>query len=229
MNNGNCSNCKAYNKSAFGNCEVSFITKNISDHNISLTFQKGQDIYLENSLVKGVFCLKKGKVKVYKTCDGRCLTIGLATDGDLLGFTSLFDGGKYINSARCLEDSVICFIPEKNFKKLLSINTDLLLELLKRSSVENYRLSNIISSLKCKNTLGRVAITLSDIAEKFGTDENGFFTLTLTRRDISEMSGTTTESAIRILNDLKKENVISFQNNRIKILDSVKLRKYHSN
>ncbi|MGZ4042150.1 MAG: helix-turn-helix domain-containing protein, partial [Bacteroidia bacterium] len=62
--------------------------------------------------------------------------------------------------------------------------------------------------------------------EKYGLDENKCLNITLTRKEISELAGTTTESAIRILNDLKKEKAIVFYNNRIRIQDMNKLLRY---
>jgi CRP/FNR family transcriptional regulator len=77
--------------------------------------------------------------------------------------------------------------------------------------------------LKCKNTMGRIACAISEVAKKYGFDEYRCINVRMTRKDISELSGTTTESAIRILNELKREKVINFINGRICILDQERL------
>jgi len=81
--------------------------------------------------------------------------------------------------------------------------------------------------LKCANMLSRVAGALLEIAGKFGLDNNKFLNVNLTRKEIAEISGTTTESVIRILNQLKREKNIDLIEGKIKILDSKKLQRNH--
>ncbi len=226
---GDCQTCRSFLKSAFCSEKASTIANVLSGHLLSISFKKGQDIYKEGTLGKGVFCIQKGKIKIYKICEGRNLVTDLATDGDLIGYANIMNEGVCINSAKCIEDSQICFIPEKAFKILLESKSALIADLLKRSCRETAQLSTIITALKCMNTEGRIACALTTIEKKFGVDKAGCLDVNLTRKDISEISGTTTESAIRILNSFKKDQSIAFQNNRIKIIDKNKLKLYLSN
>lgn len=223
---GDCLKCKSFSKSGFACLDTDIVSKAIVGNSISINFMKGQDIYLEDTLSKGVYCIQSGKVKIYKKCMDRNITIGLAQNSDLIGYQALFNGNQFTNSARCLEDSQICFIPRKAFMDVLMSNSELMLFLLKTTCSENHKLSNYLRDLKCKNTLSRIAYALVYIADAFGFDDDKCIDVTITRKDISELSGTTTESAIRILNDLKREKVISFFGNRIRILDADKLRGY---
>lgn len=223
---GDCHTCKSFSKSAFSCLSKDFVSKSITANSVSLSFKKGQDIYIENTLSKGVYCIQSGKVKIYKGCAERNMTIGLAGNSDLIGYQTIFNGDNFTNSAKCLEDSQICFIPKKNFLNIITSNSEMQMQLIKRCCIDNYKLSNILRDLKCKNTLSRIATALLALGEKFGFDENKCLNVTLTRKDISEISGTTTESAIRILNDLKREKVLVFYNNRIRIQDTNKLLRY---
>jgi CRP-like cAMP-binding protein len=53
---------------------------------------------------------------------------------------------------------------------------------------------------------------------KFGT------TLSLTREELAELAGTTTETAIRVLSKLKAAGIISSTRGRIVILNQAKLQ-----
>lgn len=223
---GNCLQCRSFPKSSFSCLTNEAVSKGIIPHSVSLSFKKGQDIYLEDALSKGVFCVQSGKIKVYKKCSERNLILTLAGNSDLLGFQSLFTNDKYTNSACCLEDSQVCFIPKKDFKTLLNESPELMMNLIKQMSQENQEMSNLIRELKCKNTIGRIASALTKIIGKFGLDENKCLNISMTRKEISELSGTTTESAIRILNDMRRDKVVSFIGNRIKVLDMDKLNRY---
>ena len=226
-NLGDCLHCKSFSKSIFSCLEKNKVTKLITPNVISINYKKGQEVYTEGSVAKGVFCIQSGNVKVYKNCNGRNLTINLYDNSELIGYTGLFNGGTYINSARCIEDSQICFISKKNFLAILEENPEVQLNLLKQSCRENYRLSNILRDVKCKSMLSRVSNTLFEMNKKFGTDENKCLKVNLTRKEIAEISGTTSESVIRILNQLKKEKAISLHEGRIKIIDLNKLQKLY--
>lgn len=221
----NCLSCASFSKSALVCLDRLTINGSIVPNSVPMSYKKGQEVFKEGSPVKGVFCIQEGKIKIYKGCDARNLTIGLAGNSDTLGYTSLFNGGTYLNSARCIEDSDLCFIPKKVFLNLITNNNELLIELLKRSSLENYRMSNLLRDLKCKNMLSRVSGALLEIANKFGLDNNKFLNLTLSRKEIGDISGTTTESVIRILNQLKKEGIIDLVGRKIKIKDHLKLQR----
>jgi CRP/FNR family transcriptional regulator len=202
------------------------VSKALSSHSISINYKKGQEIFLEDTPAKGVYCIQTGKAKLFKKCLERNLTIGLMGNGDLMGYGALFTGGDYTHSAKCLEDSQICFIPKKTFLSVITSNSENLLGLVEKSCMENHKMSNMLRDLKCKNTLSRVVCAIMLLTEKYGYDENRCLNISLTRKEISELAGTTTESAIRILNDLKKEKLIQFYNNRIRILDMSRFLRY---
>ncbi|MFL5752946.1 MAG: Crp/Fnr family transcriptional regulator [Bacteroidia bacterium] len=223
---GDCLKCRSFSKSIFGGLEGSVVSAKVSCNSVSINFKKGQDIYQEGEPARGVFCIQQGKVKLYKKCADRNLITGLAGNSDFLGYQSLFNGAGYIQSAKCLEDSRICFIPRKVFMELASSQQEMVTAMLRLSCSENKKLSEILRDLKCKNMLSRVAMALIAVGEKFGYDDNKCLDITLTRKDISELSGTTTASAIRILNDLKREKVISFCGKRVRIHDATRLLRY---
>lgn len=224
--NGICQNCKSYTKSSFACIDAQHTTKVFSGRTLSINYKRGQDIFTEGAPVKGVFCVQHGKIKVYKACEQRNLITELAGDGDLIGYSSLFSGAKYIHSARCLEDSYVCFIPQKVFTDALETQPRIVTELLKRSSYQARMNAEFVKSLKCRNTMNRIACALMEISKKFGLDDGKCINVKLTRKDISELSGTTTESAIRILNEFRKEKVITLVNGRIKILDNDRLMQF---
>jgi len=55
--------------------------------------------------------------------------------------------------------------------------------------------------------------------KNFGTDEDGYIAMTLTREDIANIVGTAKEACIRTLSSYKKEGWISTDGKRIKIED----------
>ncbi|MBS7321704.1 MAG: winged helix-turn-helix domain-containing protein, partial [Myroides sp.] len=75
-----------------------------------------------------------------------------------------------------------------------------------------------------KTVKERLAISLLEILNTAGTDNEGYLNLQLTREEIASMVGTATESCIRLLAELKKENLIDLKGKKIKILQLNELR-----
>jgi CRP/FNR family transcriptional regulator, polysaccharide utilization system transcription regulator len=223
---GDCNTCKSFPESSFSCMNRDTVSKSIIGSSVSINYRKGQEVFLEDTISKGVFCIQSGKVKMYKKCLDRNLTICLGGNSDLIGYGSLFNGGRYTHSAKCLENSQICFIPKKIFLNLVASDHLLLMRLMEQSCIENSKISNMLRDLKCKNTLSRMVCAIVNITEKYGLDENKCLNITLTRKEISELAGTTTESAIRILNELRREKLIVFDNSRIRVQDLNKLLRY---
>ena len=70
----------------------------------------------------------------------------------------------------------------------------------------------------------RVAEALLMLKEVYGFEEdNKTLSVILTREDIGNLVGTTTETAIRILSDFKEENIIVFDKKKIVIQNLPKL------
>jgi CRP-like cAMP-binding protein len=63
------------------------------------------------------------------------------------------------------------------------------------------------------------------IEDNFGNDDDGFLSIVLSREDYASIVGTATESAIRILSQFKKNNLISTSGKRIKIEDHSDLKR----
>jgi len=65
----------------------------------------------------------------------------------------------------------------------------------------------------------RLAETLLSLEEIFGVDNEDCIDVILTREEIANTIGTATESAIRLLSNLKKDGVIDLLGKKIKILN----------
>jgi CRP-like cAMP-binding protein len=70
-----------------------------------------------------------------------------------------------------------------------------------------------------KSVKRRMAEILMYSHDNFGTDNEGYLSIVLSREDYASIVGTATESAIRILSQFKKEGLISTTGKRIKIDD----------
>lgn len=179
----------------------------------------------EGSRPQGVYCLHTGKVKVYKVgTEGKEQITRFATKGDLIGYRSILSDEPVSASISALEDTHACYIPKSSFFDVIAENPKFSLNILKLSCHELGEAGKMIASLAQKTVRERLAEILLILRTTFGEDSEGFVDIKLTREEIANMVGTATESAIRLLSELKDEGLIETQGRRIKIVDRSALR-----
>ncbi|MCB0300073.1 MAG: cyclic nucleotide-binding domain-containing protein, partial [Calditrichaeota bacterium] len=131
-----CKDCNAQTCSIFNVLSCDEQDK-ISDNKGGNFYKRGQHIFFEGTRPSGVFCIHKGKVKIYKIDHtGNEQIVRLAKDGDILGYRSVVSNELYASFAAALEDSLICFIPRSVFLELLTSNGQLSMQMMIRLSKE---------------------------------------------------------------------------------------------
>lgn len=188
-------------------------------------YKKGQILFSEGGRPQGVFCINKGKIKVYKLGqDGKQMIVYICSGGDLLGYNAVVSDDVYAMTAEVLEDSTICFIPRSDFKRGLETSINLKNELLRVVTQQESILTNRITSLAQKTVRERLAATLLHLQELYGMQEEVSDGINLSREDLANMVGTATESLIRLLHDLKDEGLVEINGRKVKVLRPDKLR-----
>jgi CRP/FNR family transcriptional regulator len=200
----------------------------ISEAKSCYTYKKGQTIFFEESRPLGLFCVNKGKIKIYKTgIDGKEQIIHFGQGGDFLGYRALIADEKYSVSATALEETTACFIPRDSFIEMLDNNPKLSRTLLKSLCHEIGIANERIQSMAQKNVRERLADTLLLLHHTFNehNDENTLIDITLPREDIANIVGTATETLIRLLSEFKNDGLVKFEGKKIRLLDIAKLER----
>ena len=198
--------------------------KSIEKLMIDKTYKKGQNIFLEGSFPAGIFYLKEGMVKKYKTDhNGKEHILYLCSTGELLGYSALLCNETYPDSASTIEASKLGFIPKDAFLRILSQSGELMMSLLSSLSHEFSVLVNSVTVFANMSVRERLALTLLILSEKFKKKESSDAEIILSRVDLANMVGTAVETLVRLLHDLKKEKVIETNGKTIKILKTKEL------
>lgn len=187
--------------------------------------KKGEPLFDEGEHINGMFCIKSGVCKVSKISDnGREQIINLVKRGDFIGERSLMNDEVANLKATALNDMEICFIPRDEVVKGLNSNRSFTMSILKGMADSLKKTDNTIVEMAQKTVKQRLAHTLLYLDESFGIKENGAINIQLTREDIANIIGTATESAIRLLSEFKKKNLISLNGKEIVITDKDSLK-----
>jgi CRP-like cAMP-binding protein len=193
-----------------------------------MEIKKGKIIYKEGSYSKGAYILRKGKVKIYRTNgEGKEQIAYIYRKGEIMGYRPLLCDEVHPVSAAALEDCVISFIPKRFFLHALDESPVLARRLLTNLSHEFTVWVNKLSVFAQQPVKERVALSLLIINEKYKKGEKSSLpvVINLSRDDIANYVGTTTETLVRVLRYLKDEKIISSSGRRITVLKPKELEK----
>lgn len=201
----------------------------LNEQKNTLFYKKGQFIYEEGHKSLGVFCIREGKIKVFKnTQEGKEHITRVVLPGELLGLKALLSGNDHSVSASALEDSVVCFISKMDFFQLMikypEFTRSLILMLSKLLEEAEMRMI----SLAYKPVRERLAETLLFLFDSFYPNPDKtvkeYLNLNLTRTDLANIIGTAPETVIRLLSDFKDERLIAIKGRKIFLLDPAGLK-----
>lgn len=219
-----CTHCNAKVHSIFHTLDLDQL-KELNEHKSCAIYKKGQYIFTENGIPQGLYCVNFGKVKLTTIgVDGKEQILRLSREGDVLGYRSLISNERYHCSAIALDNCSICIIDKTYFHELIKSNSKLLFEIVKKMSNDLKMAEEHIVSLSQKNVRERMAEALLFIKTVYGFAEDGkTINVSLTREEIADYVGTSTESAIRLLSEFNQDKLIELSGRKIQILNLPKL------
>ncbi|MBT3964184.1 MAG: Crp/Fnr family transcriptional regulator [Flavobacteriales bacterium] len=215
-----CTECQGCKKTDSLFCDLSVQELDIfSEKKADNFYKKGEVIFQEGSRGRGIYCVYKGKVKVYKIGDeAKERIVRFVKDGDVLGYRSLLSDEPYCATATVIEDSIICYVPKSKFMEVLKNNQNLAYKTIQMLSKDLKESERKIVHLHQKPVIERIAEALLILKEKFGiSNETNTLDVVLTRREIGDLAGVTTETTIRTLSFLNKEGVLNLNGKRIEL------------
>lgn len=224
--NAQCHFCNVRSRSVFNVLDQDQASA-MNTHKSCAVFKKGQYIFNENGLPSGLFCVNNGKIKLSTIgFDGKEQILRLANSGDVLGYRALLSNERYHCSAIAIEDSSICVIEKQYFYDTVSENKKLMFEILRKISQDLKVAEEHIVSLSQKNVRERMAEALLFLKATYGFEEDQkTLNVTLSREEIADYVGTSTESAIRLLSEFNHDKIVELKGKKIKLLDVTKLIK----
>lgn len=205
------------------NDEKRRITDSFTIHN----FSKNQIIYAENEEPEFLWCLLKGKVKLYKDgVGGRCQILRLIRPVQYFGYRAYFAEETYNSTAAAFEPSVLGSVPMSVVEEMIDNNRKLAWFFIHELSRNLGGSDTKIVNLTQKHIRGRLAEALLVLLDSYGFEEDGqTLRIYMAREDLANLSNMTTSNAIRTLSGFVAEKIIIVDGRRIKILKESQLRK----
>lgn len=196
----------------------------IDDHSVSLSFKKGETVCKQGAFASHIFFLEEGLVKVYLEERNNNLILTLSTNHSLLGLPSVFEGNnKLPYSISTYTNSTIRMIDIQIFKQLLSQNATFAYRIINILNENTAQIYGRFFSLTQKQLHGRLADILLCMATRIF--KNRSFELPLSRADLGDLTGMSTESVIRMMKEFKDDGLIDMQCKSIVLLDLERLER----
>jgi CRP-like cAMP-binding protein len=178
----------------------------------AVVFEKGAFVFKEGDTANFWYTVYDGLVQVFKTSgSGKNVTFTIATRGDTLTASAL-SMENYFVSTQAMNDVTVLKIGRKEFLHFLNTHNSVAMAIITLMSHRLNREYERIVDIVGEEVELRLVHSLCLLAGKFGP------TLSLTRQELANFAGTTTETTIRVLSRLKKRGVISGSASRGEII-----------
>lgn len=185
-------------------------------------FEKGQTIFEEGAPSDAFYTIASGRVKIFKTlASGKDVILEVFGSGDPLGAVAAYDGRPFPASAVALEDTVCVLIPRPAFFRLLEEHPSLVRGLMLGMTIRLVELTNRLAEISGTRIEPRFARLFLKLAAGQGRAERGgtFIPLALSRQELADMTGTTIETAIRIMSRWGKDEIVKTDKDGFVLLD----------
>ena len=185
-------------------------------------YERGELIFSEGDPSDAFMVIVDGRVKVFKsTPAGKEIILEIFGAGDPLGAVAVYEGAPFMASAVALEPSQVLSIEQRAFFRLLEDDPALVRGLLSGLTIRLAELTRRLAEMSGARVEARFARLFLKLCDQIGRAERGgtFVPMALARQELADLTGTTIETAIRIMSRWQKEDVMHTEKDGFVILN----------
>ena len=198
--------------------------KLLDANSVIIKYKKKESICKQGSFVSHVMFMERGLAKVYLDNGTNSLVLKIIPDGNLLGLASVSEEqNTFQYSAMAYIDSEIRQIDIHVFRQLLKQNADFAKEIIDILSANSLQVYGRFFCLTHKQAYGRLADILLCLSDRIFKQAE--FELPLSRKDLAELSGMSSETVIRMLKKFNEDGLIRMEGKNLKIVDHKRLQR----
>lgn len=196
----------------------------IEKNSVKIKYKKGEIICKQGGFVSQVILMKKGLAKVYVDDGAHSLLLRIIPNGSFIGLSAVSEEySTFPYSAKTYIDSEIMQIDVNIFKQVILRNATFAKEIINILSANSVQIYGRFFCLTHKQAYGRLADIILCLADRIFKQEN--FNLPLSRKDIAELAGMSSETVVRMLKKFNEEGLIKMEGKRLEVLDFDRLQR----
>lgn len=190
----------------------------IRNSKTQVLFRKGDTLTKQGTFASYILFLINGVVKLYiEGDDNRSFNIRIIQPGEFIGLSSVFSKNIYTYTTSALTNCQVLLIKKESLETVLRGNGSFSFSLIQRYCNQNADLHDVMQNQFFKQMNGRLAGTLLYL-NSLKENQPNIFQL-LTRKELADFAGISTESTVKLLKTFEKEGLIRLQEKDIIILD----------
>lgn len=168
-----------------------------------------------------LFLLREGVLKIaVANNEGREVIKHLVKAGDFFGEVAMLNAPEHASDyAVALEDSVVSFLEVEKVRQWMQTHPPLRTDLFRQVSRRIRKAEDRLLAVLFKDAGTRVCDFLSHFASEFGrrTDQGYEIKNYLTHDDIAKLTDTSRQTVSSVLNDLREQKLIEYNNEVVRI------------
>lgn len=184
-------------------------------------------LFMGGDAARWFYVVKSGHVKIVRhSRKGKDVVLELLGPGEVFGGVAVIEKRPYPAAAQATEPTVVLKIPAAAIVALAERHPSIIREMARLISRRLRTAHDSVESLAVDPVEARLASTLLRLADREGTPGDAGVTLSfhLTRQSLADMTGTTVETAIRILSRWIRDDLVADDGGRLVLTDRDGLR-----
>ncbi|HOK97725.1 MAG TPA: Crp/Fnr family transcriptional regulator [Bacteroidales bacterium] len=188
------------------------------------SYKKGEYILREGDPIKEFCYTKSGLVKLVRSVsDQEEQIIYFASSLDFISLLGIFSNDTYPYSVVAIEDTVVCSLRISEVKTFIRTNGNFAFSVIQKLNRVSDNIITTNLEIKRRRLPGRIAYILLYFANDIY--KHTTFELPVSRKEIADFIGMTTENVIRTLSEFRRDGIIKISGKTIEIVDMDKLLK----
>jgi CRP-like cAMP-binding protein len=185
-------------------------------------FRKDDNLTKQGAFASYVLFIIDGFAKQYLEGDGiKNYNLRIVKPGEFLGLSVVFSENTFNYSTVAITDCHVFLVEKEAIAKVVKQNGMFGFNIIKRYCEQNTNLINTVRNLMYKQMNGRMADALLYL-DSFKNEKAEIFQL-LSRKDIADFAGISTESTVKLLKMFEKDGLIKLNEKDIKIIKHTEL------
>jgi len=190
----------------------------VRESKTQVLFRKGDNLTKQGAFASYILFNIQGLAKQYIEDSGvKNYNLRIIKPGEFIGLSAVFLKNTFNYSSVAITECQAYLIEKETITKVIKQNGMFGFNIIKRYCEQNADLIGIIANLNYKQMNGRMADTLLYI-ESLKSENPGIFQL-LSRKDLAEFAGISTESTVKLLKNFEKDGLIKLHEKDIELLN----------
>jgi CRP-like cAMP-binding protein len=191
-------------------------------------YAPNEAIYFTGDLAKHLMVVADGRVKLMRhSLSGKDVLLDILTPGEFFGSLSIVGDVVYPDTAEALTQTCVLSISVDDFHRIQEKHPSVVLKVLDITAARLHAANERFQQLSALSVEGRIANLLIVLSNKFGEpSEVGLLIQSpLGRDDLAAMTGTTPETASRVMSQFQKDGLIQTGRQWVAIIDRKSLEQ----